>query len=163
MQTLRELSKTAILSKISFRGKEKNYVVVDLGFPRFSEVDFYQVVWNGHYVNYFETARLELCRSFDVELSKISEWGCYLPVHNYEVNVTRPVFLKDRMHVAARLDGFSQGILDFSHLLLVDGRIRAHGKVKHVLVDSKTLEILSEPPELVRASFDRMSELFFSS
>ena len=31
---------------------------------RFTEVDLYEVVWHGHYLNWFEVSRNELARQF---------------------------------------------------------------------------------------------------
>jgi YbgC/YbaW family acyl-CoA thioester hydrolase len=136
-----------VFKKIKFRGKMENYFLYKVGLPRFNELDSYGVVWNGHFVNYFETARLDLCRHYGFDMKLLSDNGCYLPVYSYSLNIRKPVFARDEMVVAVRPSALEENVMDFSHLLLVNDDIRAYGTVRHVAMSKETGSLFMTLPE----------------
>ena len=133
---------------IKFRGKSHKYFIHEIGLPRFNELDSYSVVWNGHYVNYFETARLALCKYYGFDMKILSDLGLYLPVSSYSLNIRNPVFAQDRISVAVTpLTLEESSVMDFFHLLIVDKDIRAYGTVRHAAMSKESGSIFLKLPD----------------
>jgi YbgC/YbaW family acyl-CoA thioester hydrolase len=147
-------------SQVSYRGVKKKYFVVPLGLPRFNEIDNYGVVWNGHYVNYFETARHALCRYCDFDMELLSKAGIFLPVSNFEIKISKPIFPRDEISVAVRCSLVDGSRFEFSHLLLVNGEVRASGLVTHIAVDKETVSVAFQLSDEVVRIMKPVSELF---
>jgi len=127
---------------IKFKRKNDKYYIVDFGTPRFSEIDSYHVMWNGHYINYFEAARIELCRHIGFDLDSLVKLGCYLPVYNYDITMKKPVLAGEKISVAVTPQELSHSSIKFKHILLVDGEVRAYGEVQHIPTDTESLNII---------------------
>lgn len=125
---------------IRFRGTTKKYFVHEVGTPRFNEIDAYKVLWNGHYVSYFENARLAFCRFCGWDFQVFADMGYLMPVVRYRVDVRKPVFLEDSISVAVRPEfkslGYSSQKFEFNHLLLVGDEVRAASSVDHMFMEA---------------------------
>ncbi len=85
---------------------------------QFHDLDPMQIVWNGHYFKYFETARQELFRSLGVDLYEFfQETGYLFPVIRNTVKYIRPLRYHDEFVCTAQL-------VEVSHKLVVDFEIR---------------------------------------
>ena len=58
---------------------------------RFSEVDSMKVVWHGSYPLYFEDAREEFGRKYQLEYLRIAEQGYYAPLVDLEFHYRKPI------------------------------------------------------------------------
>ena len=58
---------------------------------RFSEVDSMNVVWHGSYMLYFEDAREEFGRQYQLEYMRIADEGYYAPLVDMEFHYRRPI------------------------------------------------------------------------
>lgn len=140
---------TNIFKTIKFRGKSNTYFLYEIGLPRFNELDSYGVVWNGHFINYFEIARLAMCRHYGFDMKMLSDMGCYLPVYSYAANIRKPVFPNDKIIVAVTPILLEESTMDFYHLLLVDNDVRAYCSVRHVAMNKETGSIFMKLPDNV--------------
>ena len=134
---------------LTFRRETAKYFVVNYGPPRFSELDSYAIMWNGHFVNYFENARQQLGKNTDLNSRLLEEYGFQIPIHSYQVKLRKPIEANDEMRVAVRPPHFKGGLLEFEHLMMVGTEIRATGTTTHAVIDMKTRSIAFPMPELV--------------
>lgn len=134
---------------IAFRRREHKYFVVNYGRPRFSELDSYAIMWNGHFVNYFENARQLLGRHTGLDTRLLEEYGFQIPIHSYTVKMRTVVEANDDMRVAVRPLSFKAGLIEFEHLMLVNGEVRATGTTTHAVINNETRSIEYPFPEIV--------------
>ncbi|MGE3975120.1 MAG: acyl-CoA thioesterase [Bdellovibrionales bacterium] len=154
------LASEDLFQSISFKGGTKKYFVADIGRPRFNEIDHYGVVWNGHFITYFETARHQLCRFCDFDMQRLSDAGVYLPVSNIEIKIKKPILPRDEIKVAVRASLIEENRFEFFHLLLVNNEVRASGSVQHIPMDKSTGTVAYQLPENVVKIMKPLSELF---
>lgn len=64
---------------------------------RFSEVDSMGIVWHGSYAKYFEDAREEFGRKYDIGYLKIFAEGFYAPLVKLDFNYKRPLTYGDKL------------------------------------------------------------------
>ena len=147
------------LTSVKFRKQSQNYFVTKFH-PRFNEVDSYKVVWNGHYVNYFEEARTSLCRNFGISLDALADLGFYLPVYKYNVTMRKPIFLDDEMHVCVRPNFTNPTVFEFQHLIMVKDEVRVTGSVQQVALSKETGQIMFELPKEVLKFLTPLYEAF---
>ena len=63
---------------------------------RFSEVDSMNIVWHGSYSNYFEDAREEFGRKYDLGYLRIFDEGFFAPLVNLDFSYKRPLVYGDK-------------------------------------------------------------------
>lgn len=148
----------ATFEKIKFRGKTEEYFIHRMGRPRFNEIDHYGVMWNGHYVNYFETARLAMCKEFGFDMELLSNLGFFLPVYKYEITMTKPVFPQDEITIAVKAVELEESNMKFVHLLMVNGEVRASGSVQHIALSKETGAIAFALPEQIKTVLQPIKE-----
>lgn len=145
---------------ITYHRRSERYFVVEYGPPRFSELDSYAIMWNGHFVNYFENARQQLGRVTGLNSRLLEEYGFQIPIHSYTVKMRKPVEANDVMRVAVRPLQFKGGLLEFEHLMLVNGEVRATGTTNHAVIEMKTRSIVFPVPQLVTEIIARVFKPF---
>jgi acyl-CoA thioester hydrolase len=69
----------------------------------FFHVDAMEVVWHGHYVQYFEQARTVLLRSFDYDYPQMRASGYAWPVVECHIKYVRPARYGQRIRIEAAL------------------------------------------------------------
>ncbi|MBI4042419.1 MAG: acyl-CoA thioesterase [Deltaproteobacteria bacterium] len=146
--------------EIRFRGKSRLCFVHEIGYPRFNEIDEYKVVWNGHYLNYFEIVRHECCRHCGFDLELLAKNGCYLPVYQYQVSIRRPVFSSDWITAAVTPVKLEENRFEFLHFILIGDDVRAVGTVTHVPMSQEKGEVLFSLPRNVANIFTLLKEKF---
>jgi len=138
----KDLNKGRVV-EAKFRGKNNKYYRSLPQRVRFSEIDQYGVLWNGHYIQYFESARLELCEFFKFNLGSLANAGIALPIHNIEIEIKAPIQRDDTFHIYVRPKRFESGMIDFFHFIKSeDGKLLATSKVRHILYDMEKNEII---------------------
>lgn len=70
---------------------------------RFQEVDALRIVWHGHYLTYFEEARVALGREYGINYNDFVEAGLLTPVVHISCDFVRPAEFHDELEVLARL------------------------------------------------------------
>ena len=71
--------------------------------PRFQEVDMLGVVWHGHYLAYFEEARVAFGDHYDLAYQTIRKEGYVAPLVHADVDYLQPARFGEVLHVTARL------------------------------------------------------------
>lgn len=66
---------------------------------RFSEVDSMGIVWHGSYARYFEDAREEFGRKYNLGYLRIFGEGFYAPLVKLDFNYKKPLVYGDKMKV----------------------------------------------------------------
>ena len=77
-------------------------VEVEVDVP-FFHVDAMEVVWHGHYVQYFEQARTVLLRSFDYDYPQMRASGYAWPVVECHIKYVRPARYGQKIRIEAAL------------------------------------------------------------
>lgn len=145
---------------ITFQRRTEKYFVVEYGRPRFNELDSYGILWNGHFVNYFENARQMLGRHTRLDTVLLEEYGFQIPIHSYHVKMRKAVEANDDIRVAVRPLHFKGGLVEFQELLLVGDEVRATGTVIHAVLDKVERRIVFPFPEIVFQIVNRVFEPF---
>lgn len=70
---------------------------------RFHEVDAMTVVWHGHYIAYFEQARVAFGDRYGLDYMTILREGYVAPIVRMEMEYLRPVRFRETLTVRARL------------------------------------------------------------
>ena len=115
---------------------------------RFNEVDLLQIVWHGHYVNYFEEGRRAFGRRHGIDYPAFIERRIAIPVILLEVKYQAPARLDDRLAVTARLLKSESARLDFEYEIHreADGLLLATGSTSQVFTTPAGELILTWPP-----------------
>lgn len=66
---------------------------------RFSEVDSMGIVWHGSYAKYFEDAREEFGRKYDIGYLRIFGEGFYAPLVKLDFNYKKPLVYGNKIRV----------------------------------------------------------------
>ena len=69
---------------------------------RFNEVDSMGIVWHGNYAKYFEDAREEFGRKYDLGYLRMFGEGFYAPLVKLDFNYKRPLVYGDSAVVEAK-------------------------------------------------------------
>jgi len=126
---------------------------------RFTEVDLYQVVWHGHYLNWFEVSRNELARRFELDPLKLMEAGFLAPVVELHCQFKEPARPNDEVVIRTGMQPSELANLIFTYAVLhaETKKVLATGRTIHVLTDSKGT-LLYRIPEAIQERIGRMME-----
>ena len=115
---------------------------------RFNEVDALQIVWHGHYVNYFEEGRRAFGRRLGIDYPVFLEQRIAIPVIHLEVNFLAPARLSDTLTVTTRLLKSESARLDFDYEIrrVADGALLVTGSTSQVFTTPAGELILNWPP-----------------
>ncbi len=105
---------------------------------RFNEVDALQIVWHGHYVNYFEEARRAFGRRYGVDYTVFLEHSIAIPVVQLNVDYFAPARLSDTLEVRACLLKSEAARLRFLY------EIRRKGE-NALLASGSTVQVFTTP------------------
>jgi acyl-CoA thioester hydrolase len=125
--------------------------VVKLKVPYY-DVDLMQVVWNGHYLKYFEVARQALFRECGVDLHRYMQEKRYVfPVIRSMVKHIRPLRLDDEFICTAVLkEARIKIVLDFEIKLIANGKVCARGRSEQVALLVPEMEMAFKIPEEIQ-------------
>lgn len=117
---------------------------------RFCDVDSFDVVWHGHYLQYFEIGRLELSGKFSLTPDYIKRSGYIAPVVDLGCRFRVPARYGDEIIIKTTVDPSETGSLTFRYELLraSDGAVLAEGYTTHVLLTIDGKMIYTVPDEL---------------
>ena len=103
---------------------------------RFQEVDALRIVWHGHYLSYFEDARVALGRTIGLGYEDILAAGYVAPLVHVEVDYFAPAHFEDVLTVKARLHEDAGARVTFTYEAIGPGGQRlAAGRTIQALVD----------------------------
>ena len=145
------------IKPFKYKGKSRLYYWSPLYQARFSEIDQYNILWNGHYISYFEEARFSLLSHFNVSISDLDEANLILPVRGYNIELRKPIMAQDKFQVLVRPSFVFEGVIKFQHLLICNEKVHATSELSHVIVHKETGLYSLKPP---KAFADGMVKLF---
>ena len=118
-------------------------------FPvRFSEVDYMQIVWHGHYVKYMEEGREDFGRKFGISYMSIRDNGYMAPVVKLTCDYKKTLSYDDRVIVETTyIDSAAAKIIySFKIFRSSDNELVAKGESIQVFLDMNRELVLTIPP-----------------
>ena len=114
---------------------------------RFNEVDSMGIVWHGSYVSYFEDAREEFGRIYDLGYLTIVKHGYYVPLVNFEISFKNPLTYGDTAIVEITYIPCETAKVLFAYRILSSDRERviATGASTQVFLDRDKNLVLYAP------------------
>jgi acyl-CoA thioester hydrolase len=119
---------------------------------RYAETDAQGIVFNAHYLTYFDTAIYEYFRSLPFDyLAHAKDRGEDFHTAKVVVEFHRPCHFDDEIDVCVRIPRIGRSSLTFQiEIFSKEGEdLRASGQVTWVNVDQKSGSSAGLPPELV--------------
>lgn len=84
---------------------------------RFQEIDSLGVVWHGHYLGFFETARAMFGETHGLEYATMRANGFVVPIVHAEVDYFQPARLGERLSVRTRLHPEPGAWMTYTYLI----------------------------------------------
>lgn len=126
----------------------------------FSEVDMMGVVWHGNYFKYFELAREEFARRFDVDVENLLKEKVFAPVVKAEIKYKAPVRYGDRILIEAiyNLERQPKFVLSYNVYEKESGRLMATGKTVQIFTKEDG-SVYYFPPPILEKCWERWEKL----
>ncbi len=105
---------------------------------RYSEIDAQGVVFNAHYLTFFDTALNEAFRHLDMDwLAQVETTGCDVQLVKSLVEYKSPIRFDEEVDVCARVGRLGTSSITWQLAIfgVNDGRLRATGEVVWVYTD----------------------------
>lgn len=114
---------------------------------RFSEVDSMAIVWHGSYVQYFEDAREEFGRKYQLEYLRIYDHGYYAPLVELKLNYKQPLQYQHqaRVVITFRPTDAAKIVFDYEVYDLETNQLAATGHSVQVFIDHDRNLVLQTP------------------
>ena len=115
---------------------------------RFSEVDSMQFVWHGSYPLYFEDAREEFGRKYELGYMLIFNSGYYAPLVDLQFHFHKPIVygMHPRIDIIYRPTEAAKIIFDYEIHDTESGELLATGTSVQVFLDADYQLVWSNPP-----------------
>ncbi len=84
---------------------------------RFSEVDSMGIVWHGSYVKYFEDAREEFGRQYNLGYLRMFEEGFFTPLVKLDFNYKKPLIYGDKLIAEIRYKPTEAAKICFEYII----------------------------------------------
>jgi len=128
---------------------------VDIEVP-FHHVDVMQVVWHGHYIQYFEAARTALLRKFDYDYPQMQASSYAWPVVTCELKYVRPAVYGQWIRAEATLLEYENRLKIGYQIVATDtGERLTKGSTVQVAIDMATRELQFVSPPIVLANLQK--------
>jgi acyl-CoA thioester hydrolase len=121
---------------------------------RFGECDPQGIVFNAHYVAWFDVALTELWREAGVPWGTMVERGVDVVVAHLDVDFHAPARADDLVTLSIRVEAIGTTSLRTGVDVLREGELLVRGHMRHVFVDAKTWRP-TPAPEWIRAGLSR--------
>lgn len=114
---------------------------------RFSEVDSMNVVWHGSYMLYFEDAREEFGRKYDLTYMGLFDHGCFAPLVEMSFQWKKPIKygMKPRIDIIYRPTEAAKIVFDYEIHDTEDESLIATGHSVQVFMDTEYQLIWDNP------------------
>ncbi|MHC5054336.1 MAG: acyl-CoA thioesterase [Planctomycetota bacterium] len=123
---------------------------------RFQEVDSLRVVWHGHYISYFEDARVAFGRRYGMDYPDFVKQGLAVPLVHVSADYLAPARYGDVLDVAARLYWTEAAKLEFGYEVRrrSDASVLATGRSTQVFTDLEgNMQLVL--PDFMREFYER--------
>ena len=118
---------------------------------RYSETDQMGYVYYGNYPQYFEIARTEMMRKYDLTYKNIEEMGIMMPVVSLNIQYKRPAKYDDLLHVKVWVEKIPTTRMEFSYEVYnQENKLLATGDTILVFVSEKTRRPVSMPDDFTK-------------
>jgi len=123
---------------------------------RFQEVDSLGIVWHGHYLGYFEDARVAFGRQYGIDYPDLLQAGISAPIVHVSCDFLSPACYGEQLEVVARLFERDIAKLEFYYEISrpADTTVLAIGQTIQAFVDLQGCLILVLP-EFMRRFYHR--------
>jgi acyl-CoA thioester hydrolase len=115
---------------------------------RYSECDQQGVVFNGHYLFYYDVAVTELWRDRVCVYQEMIDRGFDLVVAEARLRFVEGARFDDHLDIAMPVHHLGTTSMIIHPVFRVDGRLIADGEVRHVFVDPATLKKKPVPADI---------------
>ena len=117
---------------------------------RFQEVDALRIVWHGHYLSYFEDARVAFGRKYGLSYEAFREAGLTAPIAHVACDYLGPARHDEELEVLIRLVRSPGAKLDFYYEIrrIEGGKLLVRGRTLQTLTDADGQLVLTVPPFL---------------
>ena len=115
---------------------------------RFSETDAMGVVWHGNYLRYFEDARENFGKIFNIEYTYIHAQGFFVPITESSIKHKNIITYGDRIEIRTKFIYNKAAKIEFHYEIfnLTTNKISATGTSIQVFIDANSRDmILSKP------------------
>lgn len=115
---------------------------------RYAETDQMGLVYNAHYLTWFEVARTEFLRSLGLTYRETERRGFFLPLREAGVKYLKPAHYDDVLTIRTRLGARPGARIRLEYTVNRDTTIVATGFTEHPVTDTN-LKPIKPPPELL--------------
>lgn len=123
---------------------------------QFCEIDALRIVWNGHYLAFFENAATELRRVCGLDYNDFIDYQIVAPIVQSHVDYHHPIYLDEEFRVTAMLVWTEAARLNIEYELRKgDDILVATGYTVQLFVDAKSNDIYYVKPDLLEACWQR--------
>lgn len=117
---------------------------------RYSETDQMGYVYYGNYAAYFEVARVELLRTYNISYKELESKGIMLPVIKLEVNYHKPGKYDDLLTIKTSINKKPGVTIDFDFEIYNEqNELITTGFTKLVFIDMKRNRPKKPPKEIL--------------
>lgn len=122
---------------------------------RFQEVDMLTIAWHGHYTSFFEDARVELGKQYDIGYMDFYNNGILAPVKTAHVDFVRPLRFGDEITIEGIFHYSEAARLNSEYIIKnPKGRVAATGYIVQMMLN-KEYELFLTQPEFLKKFCDR--------
>ena len=116
---------------------------------RFSEVDSMGVVWHGNYAIYFEDAREEFGRKYDLGYLMMYDKGFFEPIVELTIKYKRPLIygMKAEVHAVYRPCAAAKIVFDYEIRDPQTQEVFVTGHTVQIFMDKNTHQLVLNNPE----------------
>jgi len=107
---------------------------------RYGECDLQGIVFNAHYLTYFDTSMTELWRAAYGSYQAMLDHGIDIVLAEAQLRFRRPARFDDELALSVAVTHMGNTSILTSHAARCGGELVADGDLRHVLVDLQTLE-----------------------
>jgi acyl-CoA thioester hydrolase len=107
---------------------------------RYAETDAQGVVFNAHYLAYFDTNINELLRTALGSYQTMLDRGVDIVVAEAQVRFRAPARFEDELTLEIAVTRLGTTGITTEHRISLDGQLVAEGLLRHVMVDRQTME-----------------------
>jgi acyl-CoA thioester hydrolase len=119
------------LSRDPARGQQIGRVTLRV---RYAESDRMGIVYNAHYLTWFEIGRTELMRSAGTPYRSVEEAGLQLPLVEASLRLRSPVRYDDVIEIATWVEELRSRLVRFGYRILHQSAVIAEGTTIHACV-----------------------------
>lgn len=112
---------------------------------RYAETDRMGFAYHGHYLTWFEVARVRLLDTFNCPYRELEEQGYFLPVLKAEIKYRLPVTFDDQVRITVRMTEKPTLRIRLEYLVTRADQTTATGLTEHAFIDRKGRP--QRPPE----------------